>query len=106
MNKNSRKLHIRRAKGNAHCPFFIVNLLSHRLFAAISQQADRAETTMNLPVGISTLPYSTRIDGSAPHVITLVGRETFLLFAARSPTAHALWAAIACSPCVKAYNNR
>jgi hypothetical protein len=40
------------------------------------------------------------------HVITLVGPEIFLLFAARSPTAHVLWAAIACSPCVNAYNNR
>lgn len=38
--------------------------LSHRLFAAVSQQADRAETTMNLPVGISTLPCADRWIGA------------------------------------------
>ena len=40
------------------------------------------------------------------HVITLFGPETPTLFAARSPNAHVLWAGIACSPCVNAYNNR
>jgi ADP-heptose:LPS heptosyltransferase len=39
-------------------------------------------------------------------VITLFGPETPVLFAARSPNATALWAGIACSPCVNAYNNR
>jgi ADP-heptose:LPS heptosyltransferase len=39
-------------------------------------------------------------------VITLFGPETPALFAARSPNATALWAGIACSPCVNAYNNR
>ncbi len=39
-------------------------------------------------------------------VITLFGPETPSLFAARSPNATALWAGIACSPCVNAYNNR
>ncbi|HEX4696178.1 MAG TPA: glycosyltransferase family 9 protein [Candidatus Udaeobacter sp.] len=39
-------------------------------------------------------------------VITLFGPETPALFAARSPKAAALWAGIACSPCVNAYNNR
>jgi ADP-heptose:LPS heptosyltransferase len=39
-------------------------------------------------------------------VVTLFGPETPALFAARSPNATALWAAIACSPCVNAYNNR
>ena len=34
------------------------------------------------------------------------GPETPALFAARSPNAIALWAGIACSPCVNAYNNR
>jgi len=39
-------------------------------------------------------------------VVTLFGPETPALFAARSPNANVLWAGIACSPCVNAYNNR
>jgi ADP-heptose:LPS heptosyltransferase len=39
-------------------------------------------------------------------VVTLFGPETPSLFAVRSATATALWAGIACSPCVNAYNNR
>ena len=39
-------------------------------------------------------------------VVTLFGPETPALFAVRSPNAIALWAGIACSPCVNAYNNR
>jgi len=39
-------------------------------------------------------------------VITLFGPETPALFGARSPNATALWAGIACSPCVNAFNNR
>src|SRR5437899_4850894 len=39
-------------------------------------------------------------------VVTLFGPETPALFAARSPNATAIWARIACSPCVNAYNNR
>jgi ADP-heptose:LPS heptosyltransferase len=40
------------------------------------------------------------------HVVTLFGPETPALFAARSPNSTVLWAGIACSPCVNAYNNR
>jgi ADP-heptose:LPS heptosyltransferase len=40
------------------------------------------------------------------HIVTLFGPETPALFAARSPNVTALWASIACSPCVNAYNNR
>ena len=39
-------------------------------------------------------------------VIALFGPETPQLFGARSPNATVLWAGIACSPCVNAYNNR
>jgi ADP-heptose:LPS heptosyltransferase len=39
-------------------------------------------------------------------VVALFGPETPALFGARSPNATALWAGIACSPCVNAYNNR
>jgi len=40
------------------------------------------------------------------HVITLFGPETPALFAARTPRNTAIWAGIACSPCVSAQNNR
>jgi ADP-heptose:LPS heptosyltransferase len=40
------------------------------------------------------------------HVVTLFGPETPALFASRSPNSSFLWAGIACSPCVNAYNNR
>jgi ADP-heptose:LPS heptosyltransferase len=39
-------------------------------------------------------------------VVALFGPETPALFAARSPNSTILWAGIACSPCVNAYNNR
>jgi len=39
-------------------------------------------------------------------VVVLFGPETPLLFGAPSPRNHALWAGIACSPCVNALNNR
>lgn len=39
-------------------------------------------------------------------VVSLFGPETPELFAARSPNTTVLWAGIACSPCVNAYNNR
>lgn len=40
------------------------------------------------------------------HVLTLFGPETPALFGARSPNSTTLWAGIACSPCVNAFNNR
>jgi ADP-heptose:LPS heptosyltransferase len=39
-------------------------------------------------------------------VVSLFGPETPLLFAAPGPRSHPLWAGIACSPCVNAFNNR
>jgi ADP-heptose:LPS heptosyltransferase len=39
-------------------------------------------------------------------VVTLFGPETPALFAAETPRSTALWAGIACSPCVNAYNHR
>ena len=39
-------------------------------------------------------------------VVTLFGPETPFLFAARSPRNHVLWAGLACSPCVNAFNDR
>jgi ADP-heptose:LPS heptosyltransferase len=40
------------------------------------------------------------------HVVTLFGPENPALFSARTPRNIALWAGVACSPCVSAYNNR
>jgi ADP-heptose:LPS heptosyltransferase len=39
-------------------------------------------------------------------VVSLFGPETPLLFAAPGPRSHPLWAGIACSPCINAFNNR
>jgi ADP-heptose:LPS heptosyltransferase len=39
-------------------------------------------------------------------VVSLFGPETPLLFSAPGPRSHPLWAGIACSPCVNAFNNR
>jgi ADP-heptose:LPS heptosyltransferase len=39
-------------------------------------------------------------------VVTLFGPEIPALYASRSPNATHLWAGLACSPCVNAYNNR
>jgi ADP-heptose:LPS heptosyltransferase len=39
-------------------------------------------------------------------VVALFGPETPLLFAAPGPRNHVLWADLACSPCVNAFNNR
>ena len=39
-------------------------------------------------------------------VVSLFGPETPLLYAAQGPRSHPLWAGIACSPCISAFNNR
>src|SRR5205085_11574821 len=39
-------------------------------------------------------------------VVVLFGPETPRLFAPVSPHTHPLWAGIACSPCINAYNDR
>jgi len=39
-------------------------------------------------------------------VVTLFGPETPTIFGSRSPRSHILWAALPCSPCVNAFNQR
>src|SRR5439155_10845141 len=39
-------------------------------------------------------------------VVTLFGPETPKLFGALTPRSHPLWAGIACSPCINAFNDR
>ncbi len=60
--------------------------------------ADVLVTNDSGPAHFATL---TEVD-----VVVLFGPETPLLFGAPSPRNHALWAGIACSPCVNALNNR
>ncbi len=43
---------------------------------------------------------------TAVDVVALFGPETPLLFSAPGPRNHAVWAGIACSPCINAFNNR
>lgn len=39
-------------------------------------------------------------------VVALFGPETPLLYSALGPRGHAIWAGLACSPCISAFNNR
>lgn len=39
-------------------------------------------------------------------VVTLFGPETPAIFGSQSPRSHIIWAALACSPCVNAFNQR
>jgi ADP-heptose:LPS heptosyltransferase len=43
---------------------------------------------------------------TAIDVVVLFGPETPRLFAAPSPRTHPVWAGLACSPCISAFNNR
>lgn len=72
-------------------------------------------TSMNELLALYTLSRVLVTNDSGPahfasmtsiQTLTLFGPETPRLFAANSPRSHTLWAGIACSPCVSAYNNR
>ena len=39
-------------------------------------------------------------------IVTLFGPETPAIFGSRSPRSHIIWAGLACSPCVNAFNQR
>jgi len=65
---------------------------------ALYELADLMVTNDSGPAQYATL---TPID-----VITIFGPETPAVFGARSPRSHILWAGIACSPCVNAFNDR
>jgi ADP-heptose:LPS heptosyltransferase len=62
---------------------------------------DRAEVLVTNDSGPAHFAALTGVD-----VVALFGPETPLLFAAPGPRHHAVWAGIACSPCVNAFNNR
>jgi ADP-heptose:LPS heptosyltransferase len=61
----------------------------------------RAEVLVTNDSGPAHFAALTPID-----VVALFGPETPLLFGAPGPRSHPLWAGLACSPCVNAYNNR
>lgn len=65
---------------------------------ALYELADLMVTNDSGPAQYATL---TSID-----VVTIFGPETPAVFGARSPRSHILWAGIACSPCVNAFNDR
>jgi ADP-heptose:LPS heptosyltransferase len=61
----------------------------------------RAEVLVTNDSGPAHFAALTPID-----VVSLFGPETPLLFAAQGSRSHPIWAGIACSPCVNAFNNR
>jgi ADP-heptose:LPS heptosyltransferase len=86
-----------RAVGSARC-FSLAGKTTLRQLLIIYGLADVLVTNDSGPAHFATM---TPID-----VVALFGPETPLLFGADSPRNHALWAGIACSPCVNALNNR
>ena len=69
-----------------------------RQLLVLCSQAEVLVTNDSGPAHFATL---TPVD-----VVVLFGPETPKLFGARSPRTHALWAGLACSPCINAFNNR
>jgi ADP-heptose:LPS heptosyltransferase len=86
-----------RAVGTPRC-FCLAGKTTLRQLLIIYGLADVLVTNDSGPAHFATM---TPID-----VVALFGPETPLLFGAASPRNHALWAGIACSPCVNALNNR
>jgi ADP-heptose:LPS heptosyltransferase len=83
--------------GSSHC-FSLAGQTSLRELLVLYTLADVMVTNDSGPAHFATL---TPIE-----VVTLFGPETPALFGARTPRNTILWAGIACSPCVSAYNNR
>ena len=83
--------------GDPRC-FNLAGRTTLRELLVVYTVADVLVTNDSGPAHFATL---TPVD-----VVTLFGPETPNLFAARSPRNHVLWAGLACSPCVSAFNNR
>lgn len=86
-----------RTMGSDRC-FGLAGKTSLRQLLIVYNLADVLVTNDSGPAHFATM---TTID-----VVVLFGPETPLLFGAPSPRNHALWAGLACSPCVNALNNR
>jgi len=76
----------------------VAGLTTLRELLALFGLAEVLVTNDSGPAHFATL---TSVD-----VVVLFGPETPYLFAARSQRTHALWAGLACSPCINAFNNR
>jgi ADP-heptose:LPS heptosyltransferase len=83
--------------GSSRC-FSLAGKTTLRQLLVLYTLADVLVTNDSGPAHFATL---TPIE-----VVTLFGPETPALFGARTPHNTILWAGIACSPCVSAYNNR
>lgn len=83
--------------GSLRC-FGLAGKTTLRQLLIVYELADVLVTNDSGPAHFATM---TQID-----VVALFGPETPLLFGAPSPRNHALWAGLACSPCVNALNNR
>ncbi len=83
--------------GSSRC-FSLAGKTSLRQLLVLYTLADVLVTNDSGPAHFATL---TPIE-----VVTLFGPETPALFGARTPRNTVVWAGIACSPCVSAYNNR
>ncbi|MGC4073952.1 MAG: glycosyltransferase family 9 protein [Nibricoccus sp.] len=83
--------------GSERCVSFAGKTTLHQLLILYTL-ADVLVTNDSGPAHFATL--------TPVEVVTLFGPETPALFAARTPRNTVLWAGLACSPCVSAYNNR
>jgi ADP-heptose:LPS heptosyltransferase len=83
--------------GSSRC-FSLAGKTTLRQLLVLYTLADVLVTNDSGPAHFATL--------TSIEVVTLFGPETPSLFGARTPRNTVLWAGIACSPCVSAYNNR
>ncbi|HSU56606.1 MAG TPA: glycosyltransferase family 9 protein [Candidatus Dormibacteraeota bacterium] len=88
---------LKQSVGSSRC-FSLAGKTTLRELLVLYTLADVLVTNDSGPAHFATL---TPIE-----VVTLFGPETPRLFGARTPRNTVLWAGIACSPCVSAYNNR
>jgi ADP-heptose:LPS heptosyltransferase len=86
-----------RAVGSERC-FSLAGQTTLRQLMTLYARAEVLVTNDSGPAHFAAL---TPID-----VVTLFGPETPALFGALTPRSHILWAGLACSPCVNAFNNR
>ncbi len=86
-----------RQVGSARC-VSLAGRTSLRQLMVLYTLAETLVTNDSGPAHFATL---TPID-----VVTLFGPETPVVFGSQSPQSHLLWAGLACSPCVNAFNNR
>ncbi len=93
----SRVAEIAASVGSARC----VSLAGRTTLRQLLVVFGRAEVLVTNDSGPAHFAALTPID-----VVSLFGPETPLLFAAKGPRSHPIWAGIACSPCVNAFNNR